>query len=348
MLPIILVLGTSTSGKTTLCNSSAFSHFYKISTDTLINNMPSRIIRETIKNLFEVSENIELRNVMEVMGVDQDTAAQIITESIQHDDHYCRLRKAYLQDYISHKVLYSKAVDLVIFQDAVTRALDGIPVILDMVPSCLEYSVSELFQDFFAKYSFLETTIVLVHLDIETLAKRIVARNDTEDKRLGMFPFEQYTFIFNAATQPETKVIDPGITPSQIIKAIAPLQRRYMEMYQANEVNNFITNLGFTEDQINLNQNVKIVPLIKYNILVNSAESLSTNASRVYDEAHKRVLVNIIECFKSEYLLWIKFFKGSIAIDVHVANTDYFDIAAEQVEQEVYDPVIGLCDDDDF
>lgn len=317
MVPIILILGSSSSGKSTICSNSAFVNFYKQGIDLFMECKKFDVLLDVINiivtQLFEFGCGSMLKSVITNRGMDMNIAIKEITKSIVNEEP-CFLSDIFNMDIEKHKLLVFKIIYLLIFEEAAHQALKNKPVILDMVP-LQEYDTIKLFKDTLAKYN-LEGTIVLVHTSIVELTKRILQRNEnTMDQRVGMFPFEQYADIFN---KNEKKLTVTNITPNEIINAIAPLQSKYniyaseIIPYSDTKVKNFLIKLGFTNDQIRTNQAIEISSNVsKYDLIIDNTQNQDRNIkiSILYNFAFRDVLNHIVNCFKSEYSLWKEYHK---------------------------------------
>ncbi|HJK88208.1 MAG: hypothetical protein LF888_00275 [Candidatus Megaira endosymbiont of Mesostigma viride] len=338
MPPIILILGTSTSGKSTICTNPAFANFYQSGTDLVYKNFDILldIVSKFVANLTALSSISNFKKVITEYKIDKTTAMELLTKNIMASDDSSVLIQNFYKDLDEHPGLYTKIFHSTMFLDAIHKALQNKPVILDVIP-VPEADVSALFKETLSQYN-LEGTIVAVHIGIDELAKRITLRNESEnpvDHRIGMFPFMQYTIMFNKQCSDEMPTLSI-ISSDEINDAMVPLQRKYNVYvaavavpYPDNQVKLLKLKLGFTDKQIKTSEKICISPksTLKYDILIDNTQDHNSNIVTIFNFALRHTLDHIIECFKTEDSLWGRYLYSAL-------NESKEMLATENVELE--------------
>ena len=169
--PIIFLLGTSTAGKSTIC--------------------------EEIERQDGLSEKLGF----ETWGVDKEALKILKTWANEEPNHFKEV--ADLTNEGMRSRAFERAVDY-----AIENSKNGKPTILDMVPNSEGGDLVADFEVHLAKRNFTcPIHVVLVHLLVADLIERMDRRNEKalavggnpNDQRAEIFPFEQYATIFGAS-----------------------------------------------------------------------------------------------------------------------------------------------------
>lgn len=143
---------------------------------------------------------------------------------------------------------FGLTMDKLVMQDAVNKALNGSPVILDMVPN-ESYNIIALFRKIMAHYNY-TGDVIIGHCPLQALSTRIESRNhnaissgNEQDVRDGFFPFEQYACLFGKSGNGPTV---NTISPNAVLNIFSP-KIPFTRKFDIKQLTEYLTVLGFSE-----------------------------------------------------------------------------------------------------
>lgn len=310
---IILLYGTSTSGKTTICKelSKFINHLKVDSTDIAFKRLEEQTF-DKIHNYFNDNKNqfpdysyvktifteaeiyngisnervkINDKEISLMFDLDEQAFQRgldgIISEEYSLEKKAIitlrKIAKSYLdQLYISvHEEMFNLAI---------INSMQQIPIILDIVPhpALPGQFMIDLFLEQFKKNEYsCPIHIALVHCSIFKLSERMFERNryakineDIENIRDKSFPFRQYSQLFGALKTEKPTCL--GTLKIQDARKIIALF-----CTNPNELNKIIEQIGFIDGQ---SDEIKIDVKCDYDQIYNADLQTSTEiAEKIYD-----------------------------------------------------------------
>lgn len=309
---IILLYGSSTSGKTTICASlkklihnlkidgtdSAFKRLEADDYDSILNFLSEHKDQfsnlSQMQNIFTIpeickgisNEAIKIRNKDIPLLFDlEDGAYEKVLEETFGEQHLIEKQAIITLRSIAKKYLDELfiAVHENMFDLAINTSTQGIPVVLDIIPHPAktgEFMV-ELFRSHLkSKNHTGKIHIALVHCSVPRLSERMRNRNrnslindDSENIRDKSFPFRQYSQLFGSDDRKSEYISVLKIEDAK--KAIAPFCRDLAEMEK------IIEKIGFNNKSNKINIRAKC----EYDQIYNSDfQSSSEIAERIFKE----------------------------------------------------------------
>jgi energy-coupling factor transporter ATP-binding protein EcfA2 len=265
---IILLYGTSTSGKTTICQSlkklisdlkvdgtdSAFKrleeHNYEEIFNYINNNKDQFPDLEHMYHLFTGNEifngilnervNVNNKEVLLMLDLDESTFENMLEEKfssgLQMEKQAIVILRRIAKSYLDQLYIL---VHENMFNLAINNSLKEIPTILDIVPHPAHSGqfMIDLFLGQLKKVNHTGPThIALIHCSIPQLSDRILERNrhaiihgDLENVRDQPFPFRQYSQLFGAVNCAQ-HIHKGKLRIEDARKAIAPFCTNFVEI----------------------------------------------------------------------------------------------------------------------
>lgn len=309
---IILLYGSSTSGKTTICASlkklihnlkidgtdSAFKRLEADDSDSILNflsehkdQFPNLSQMQNIFTIAEIckgisNESIKISNKEIPLLFDlEDGAFEKVLEETFGEEHLIEkqaiitlrnIAKMYLDElFITvHKNMFDLAIN---------ASTQGTPVILDIIPHPARSGqfMVDLFRSRLKNKNYADKIhIALVHCSIPLLSERMFNRNrnssindNSENIRDKSFPFRQYSQLFGSGNEKSEYIGVLKIEDAK--KAIAPFCRGLAEMEK------IIEKIGFND----ISNKIYIVARCEYDQIYHSDfQSSSEIAERIFKE----------------------------------------------------------------
>lgn len=321
MIPIVLLLGSSSVGKTSICNDRAFNNFEKIGVDLAFkdrnilqpaikiaieeildkfsNSSIAKIIKDNIGE--NVCENInkieELKDSLEkIVKKMTDLILANKKTSLQNPVY-----KSFIEVLYNNKIIHASfcnALDKGLFVKAISNASIGKSTIIDVIPNSY-YNTMDLFKKVLAKYNYTGITVIL-HCSLRALNFRVDHRNflakqnnNKNELREGFFPFKQYANLFGVLNESKELIVD-----SVIVKDIKNL---FSIKFQEDNVNLLIKALLFKNlKELDNDFVLKIRSRnSNYNLIIDTSVKTSKFAANVIFEHvvskfFKKLVINIL------------------------------------------------------
>lgn len=290
---IVLLVGSSTAGKTTVCNQVLEKSDPSvlpwditgtdIERDGIINQQMDDHLMGFIKKDEEYKAWFD--GVRPDYSQDRDVFQAILGDKITE------LPPGLKEEFEEHfksftPTLRGSELEKAIFDATFTRAMEnsrrGIPTIIDIAPAH-DKNIIEIFERFLRereKPFSCPTMTIQTHLAIPKLLERMIHRNATQpDKRDGLFPAQQYASMYGS-TQSDDHLGE--LKREDVEKFIANFRKEA----EADQIEKLMSDLGFSEgvDVINIG------PKHLSDLLVNT-ETVESSADIAMDIV-KRSTVN--------------------------------------------------------
>ncbi|MDF1684951.1 MAG: hypothetical protein P1U36_09910 [Legionellaceae bacterium] len=282
---IIFLYGTSTSGKTTICNvlKNLISDLKIDGTDSAYERLEGHnfekvfkyfsenknqfsdmkdlhatfTIDEICNGILDKQVNINNRKVALALDWDKRTFERMLEETFGSE--FLIEKKAVTTLRVIAKSYYNQ-LSMTAYENmcllAINNSLQGVPTILDVVPHpgrSSQYRI-DLFQEKLRQHNLTSSLhIALIHCSINQLSSRMVERNrqaiinnDLENIRDESFPFRQYAQLFGTVNHVQNKYIGE-LKIKEARKAIAPF------CTNVDEVNEIIEKIGLIRPLVEIN-----------------------------------------------------------------------------------------------
>ncbi|MDF1683129.1 MAG: hypothetical protein P1U36_00585 [Legionellaceae bacterium] len=309
---IIFLYGTSTSGKTTICNvlKNLISDLKIDGTDAAYERLEGHNFEKIFKYfnenknqfpdltdlhaIFTVDEichgildkqvDINNRKIALTLDWDKSTFERMLEETFGSE--FLIEKKAVTTLRVIAKSYYNQ-LSMTAYENmcllAINNSLQGVPTILDVVPHpgrSSQYRI-DLFQEKLIQHNLIGSLhIALIHCSINQLSSRMVERNrqaiindDLENIRDESFPFRQYAQLFG--TVDDSKNINIGqLKIEEAIQAMIPFCTNF------NEANEIVEKIGLISPLVENN----ISPKCSFDTLYDSS---SEPAEKIAQDIYK-------------------------------------------------------------